>query len=220
MTDSADQWKQFSRLSKAFYLRDDVVQMARDLIGKYLFTQFDGCVTGGRIVETEAYSGRYDKACHAFLKRTKRTEIMYEDGGIAYIYLCYGIHHLFNIVTNTEGLADAILIRAVEPTTGLEKMTERRGTDKHKVLTKGPGALGQAMGFHKSQTGTSLYNSNDMWIANDPNAATPEIVTDRRVGVDYAQEDALLPWRFFEKGNRWVSKKTQQPLELMDARKG
>lgn len=207
-------WGQLPRLSLEFYTRDDVVQIARDLLGKYVFTRFDNQLTGGRIVETEAYSGRYDKACHAFLKRTKRTEIMYQTGGIAYIYLCYGIHHMFNIVTNTDGFADAVLVRAIEPVIGLETIIERRGGDKKYALTKGPGSLGHALGFRKSQTGTSLIDSNIMWLAEDPNASTIEVETDRRVGVDYAEEDALLPWRFFEKDNKWVSKKVQKPLVL------
>ncbi len=214
MTDKDPNWDQLPRLSQEFYTRDDVVQLAKDLVGKYVFTKFEDQVTGGRIIETEAYSGRYDKACHAFLKRTKRTEIMYQTGGIAYIYLCYGIHHMFNIVTNKAGLADAVLVRAIEPVMGLDRIIERRGGDKKYALTRGPGALGQALGFHKSQTGTSLIESEVMWLAEDGKSVSPKLEVDRRVGVDYAQEDALLPWRFFEKGSKWVSKKVQKPLIL------
>ena len=220
MSDTPRQWELLPKLSPDFYTRDDVVQIARDLVGKYVFTQFDHQLTGGRIVETEAYSGRFDKACHAFLKRTKRTEIMYETGGIAYIYLCYGIHHLFNIVTNREGLADAVLIRAIEPVIGLDTIIERRGGDKKYALTKGPGSLGQALGFHKSQTGTSLLDSEVMWLAEDVNAQLPELETDRRVGVDYAEEDARLPWRFFEKNSKWVSKQVQKPFVPKSHKKG
>lgn len=213
MTDPDQDWEKLPRLQLDFYTRDDVVQIARDLVGKYVFTRFNDQLTGGRIVETEAYSGRYDKACHAFLKRTKRTEIMYQTGGIAYIYLCYGIHHMFNIVTNKDGLADAVLVRAVEPVVGLKNIIERRGGDKKYALTKGPGSLGQAMGFHKSQTGTSLIESEVMWLAEDTIPSSPVLETDRRVGVDYAQEDALLPWRFFEKDSKWISKKIQKPFK-------
>ena len=113
---------EYVKIPKSFYQREDVVKIAQELLGKYIFTQVDGKVTAGMIVETEAYNGRNDKACHAFLKRTKRTEVMYQPGGLAYIYLCYGIHHLFNIVTNRSGLADAVLIRAVEPAFGLQTM--------------------------------------------------------------------------------------------------
>lgn len=214
MTEPESHWEQLPRLSLDFYNRNDVVQIARDLVGKYVFTCFGDQLTGGKIIETEAYSGRFDKACHAFLKRTQRTEIMYETGGIAYVYLCYGIHHMFNIVTNKEGLADAVLIRAIEPVIGLDVIKERRGGDKKYALTKGPGSLGQALGFHKSQTGTSLIQSNEMWLAVDPEAETPNLEIDRRVGVDYAKEDALLPWRFFEKDSKWVSKKVQKELIL------
>lgn len=218
MIETEDEWKCLPRLSLDFYTRDDVVQIAKDLVGKYVFTGFDDQLTGGKIVETEAYSGRFDKACHAYLKRTKRTDIMYRTGGIAYIYLCYGIHHMFNIVTNAEGLADAVLIRAIEPVTGLKAIIDRRGGDKKYALTRGPGSLGQALGFHKSQTGTSLIESSVMWLAADLKAVSPEIEIDRRVGVDYAQEDALLPWRFFEKDSKWVSKKVQKPLILADSK--
>ena len=214
MTDPDRDWASLPRLPLSFYTRNDVVQIARELVGKYVFTRFDGLLTGGRIVETEAYCGQTDKACHAFLKRTKRTEIMYQTGGIAYIYLCYGIHHLFNIVTNQAGLADAVLVRAIEPVVGLDVMMERRGGDKKYALTRGPGSFGQALGFHKSQTGTSLIDSAEMWLAEDSKDPIPEWVADRRVGVDYAQEDALLPWRFFEKDSRWVSKKVQKELVL------
>lgn len=220
MTEPKSQWEQLPRLSLDFYTRNDVVQIARDLVGKYVFTCFGDQFTGGKIVETEAYSGRFDKACHAFHKRTKRTEIMYQTGGVAYVYLCYGIHHMFNIVTNKEGLADAVLIRAIEPVIGLDVMINRRGGDKKYALTKGPGSLGQALGFHKSQTGTSLIGSDEMWLAENPEAQISEIETDRRVGVDYAQEDALLPWRFFEKDSKWVSKKVQKPLILENDTKG
>lgn len=200
------------RLPKSFYLGDDVVTIARSLIGKYVFTRFDDKLTGGKIVETEAYNGRTDKACHAFLKRTKRTEVLYEEGGIAYIYLCYGIHHMLNIVTNQEGLADAILIRAIEPTIGLDAMILRRSGDKGTKLTAGPGSLGQALGIHTSFTGTSLVSDSRIWISEAENEEPLAIETDRRVGVDYAGEDAMLPWRFFVKDNRWVSKKKQKDV--------
>ena len=114
-------------LNRDFYKDDDVRKVAKNLLGKVLYSDIDGTVTAGKIVETEAYSGRGDKACHAYNGRlTERTKIMYREGGCAYIYLCYGIHHLFNIVTNVEGLADAVLIRALEPVEGLEEIGMRR----------------------------------------------------------------------------------------------
>lgn len=197
------------KLSKSFYTRDDVVEVARDLLGKYLCTDIDGVFTSGKIVETEAYNGRMDKACHAFLKRTKRTEIMYQEGGIAYVYLCYGIHHLFNIVTNVEGLADAVLVRALEPMEGVEAMQQRRGSKvPYKKLTAGPGTLSQALGIHKGLLGTDLAG-NKIWLAEGAQAL--EIETDVRIGIDYAGEDALLPWRFMIKDHPFVSVKKKAP---------
>ncbi|MEQ8240745.1 MAG: DNA-3-methyladenine glycosylase [Cyclobacteriaceae bacterium] len=194
----------YAKLPRSFYLRPNVVEIAQDLLGKYLFTHKNGELTAGKIVETEAYDGRCDKACHAFLKRTKRTEIMYQEGGIAYIYLCYGIHHLFNIVTNTKGLADAVLIRGIEPVSGVEIMKERR---EGKVnLGAGPGVLAQSLAITKHQTGTDLTGT-DIWIASKNVSEVFEMVTDVRIGIGYAEEDALLPWRFYIDNNRWVSKK-------------
>src|SRR5690554_1482401 len=129
------------KLPRSFFERDDVVGITRELIGKVLCTQIDGQLTSGIIVEAEAYNGREDRACHAYPNiRTERTSIIYEAPGFAYVYLCYGIHHLFNIVTNKEGLADAILVRGVEPLDGIDIMLERRGKEKlHPTLTNGPG---------------------------------------------------------------------------------
>jgi len=194
----------YVKIPKSFYQREDVVKIARELLGKYLFTKIDGVLTGGRIVETEAYNGRTDKASHAFQKRTKRTETMYQSGGIAYVYLCYGIHHLFNIVTNQTGLADAVLVRAVEPIVGMDTMFERYGGQKTKV-SDGPGKLSKALGITTHQNGTDL--SGDMiYLATHINEKRPKIASDTRIGVGYAEEDALLPWRFYITENQWVSK--------------
>lgn len=196
------------KLEREFYTREDVVEVAKDLIGKYLFTQINGLLSAGRIVETEAYNGRTDRACHAHLnRRTKRTEIMYAEGGLAYVYLVYGLHNLFNIVTNKEGYADAVLVRAIEPVTGIELMQERRNLFSLKPqLTAGPGITSQALGITKKHYGTDL-TQNTIWLEDRGKlAAKEEIIARPRVGVAYAQEDALLPWRFSIKGNRWVSK--------------
>jgi DNA-3-methyladenine glycosylase len=202
--------QKYEKLSRSFYLQPDVVEIAQQLLGKVLVSTLGGNMTAGRIVETEAYDGRRDKACHAFLKRTRRNQVMYQKGGIAYIYLCYGIHHLFNIVTNEEGLADAVLIRAVEPLEGMEIMQQRRNKPL-KQATSGPGKLSEAMGIITDFTGTDL-TSDLIWIGYEQNLATFEVEIDRRVGVDYAEEDALLPWRFFIKGNPWVSKQKQKDV--------
>lgn len=200
----------YEKLPQSFYLRPDVVMIARELLGKYLFTNIGGNLTAGKIVETEAYNGRNDRACHAFLKRTKRTRVMYEGGGRAYIYLCYGIHHLFNIVTNEEQMADAVLIRAVEPILGQEVMQLRRGEKvKFQKLTAGPGTLSQALGIHKDYTGADL-TADTIWLAQG-HGEDFEIATDRRVGVDYAGQDALLPWRFMIKDHPFISVKKRNP---------
>lgn len=191
-----------------FYQRDDVVQISRDLLGKVLCTEIeDSVLTAGIITETEAYRGRDDKACHAHGKRTKRTEIMYHEGGKAYVYLCYGIHHLFNIVTNTEGVADAILIRAIKPVEGGELMLKRRGKDQVKPeLTAGPGRLSQSLGITTEYYGLDLTAKNSIWVEDRGHAVEPkDIKITPRIGVDYAGEDAKRPWRFFLKDSRWVS---------------
>ena len=145
------------KLPVEFYQREDVVQIAKDLLGKVLVTYWNGERTVGRIVETEAYAGQLDKASHAYKGRTKRTEIMFGEGGKAYIYLCYGIHQMFNIVTNVHGTPHAILIRAVEPIEGHAIMLQRTGKKVADYsLTRGPGNVGKAFGFHTTQNGYSL----------------------------------------------------------------
>lgn len=164
--------------------------------------------TGGRVVETEAYSGIGDRACHAHLnRRTKRTEIMYHAGGVAYVYLVYGLHALFNIVTNEAGRADAVLIRAIEPTEGVEEMMRRRQLPRPEPkLTAGPGIMCQALGITTAHYGTDL-TGNQIWVEDRlENVAEDAIIASPRVGVDYAGEDALLPWRFRIKGSPWTSK--------------
>lgn len=192
-------------LSKTYFENPDVVYLSKDLIGKQLTTQIDGVVTSGIITETEAYAGQGDKACHAHLGRfTQRTKVMYEAGGIAYVYLCYGIHHLFNIVTNTQGNADAILIRAIEPTQGIDIMQQRRGKSKvDKSLTSGPGNVTKALGITKTHNTLSVIG-NDIWI-EDLGEKVSKIIETTRIGIDYAEEDAELPWRFYSKDSRFVS---------------
>jgi len=194
-------------LSKTYFENPDVVALAKDLIGKRLNTFSDGVLTAGIITETEAYAGKGDKACHAHLGRfTKRTQVMYESGGIAYVYLCYGIHHLFNIVTNTNGNADAILIRAIEPTQGLQKMLERRNRQKlEKSLTSGPGNVTKALGITKSHNTKSVLGQ-EIWIDN-PGIKIESIVETTRIGIDYAEEDANLPWRFYKQDSKYISVK-------------
>lgn len=183
-------------MPESFYANPDVVDVSRQLIGKRLCTFFDGNFASGIITETEAYCGRNDKACHANNGlRTERTEVMYGKPGHAYIYLCYGIHHLFNVVTNREGLADAVLIRSIKPSEGVDVIQERRNYRPQKELTNGPGKLSQALGLHKQFSGTDLY-TNPVWI-EETGFSFSEINTSQRIGVEYAGEDAKRPWRFF-----------------------
>jgi len=187
-----------------------VVFLARDLIGKKIVSMVGDQLTSGIITETEAYRGVDDKACHAHLGRfTERTRVMYEPGGVAYVYLCYGIHNLFNIITNTNEQADAILIRAVEPIDGIEVMLERRGKEKlDKSLTAGPGNFSKAFGLDRSHYGADL-TGDQVWIEMEEEYRFREsdIATSKRVGIDYAGEDKDLPWRFYLNKSRFVSKR-------------
>jgi len=195
-------------LPQSFYTRKNVVQIAKQLLGKVLVTEFGGIKTSGIIVETEAYEGASDKASHAFgNRRTNRTETMYNKGGVAYVYLCYGIHHLFNVVTNIKDIPHAVLIRAIEPMEGIETMLQRRKKEKlDRTLTSGPGALSQALGIHTRHTGYSLSGPEVYIEDRGIKLPSKDIIATTRVGVAYAAEDAYLPYRFSIKGNVYVSK--------------
>ena len=190
-------------LDESFYLRGNVVKVARELLGKILFTNIRGEVTSGLIVETEAYS-QQERGCHAFNGMTARNKVMFKAGGIAYVYLCYGVHHLFNIVTNVDGVADAVLIRAIEPLTGEEYMLRRTKAESSNRISSGPGKLAKAMGIDRSFNGKYL-GSEDVWV-EDVGRVVHKIKASKRIGLDFAGRDALLPWRFTIQGNRWVSK--------------
>lgn len=196
------------KLPYSFYQQDNVIDLAVALLGKQLFTFVDGELTGGTIVETEAYNGVIDKASHAYNNRfTTRTSTMYEAGGISYVYLCYGIHHLFNVVTAGKNTPHAVLIRGLEPTAGIPAMLERRKmTRLAGRITAGPGALAQALGINKSLNAKDLLGE-EIWIEdNGIYFPSDQIVASPRVGVDYAEDHALLPWRFYLRGNQYVSK--------------
>ena len=200
------------RLDPAFYRRSDVVGIARALLGRYLVTAFDGQPTAGRIVETEAYRAPDDKACHAHCNRfTKRTQVMFEAGGIAYVYLCYGIHHLFNVVTGAEGQAHAVLIRAVEPADNVARMLQRRRLDQpQRRLCAGPGVLSQALGITTDANGASLTAPDSLiWIEDRGDCPSETAIASApRIGIGYAEECAAWPWRFFIKENKWVSRRS------------
>lgn len=196
------------KLEKDFYLREDVVQISRELLGKYLFTKIDGKISAGIITETEAYAGISDRASHAYNnRRTNRTEIMFAAGGVSYVYLCYGIHHLFNVVTSFKDEPHAVLIRAIQPAEGIKIILERRKLEPSKTnmeqvlsgkrkIAGGPGTVSQALGIHTRHTGLDLTD-NTIWIEDKGiHVKAKDIVAGPRVGVDYAGADAKLPYRF------------------------
>lgn len=190
------------KLPIAFYLDPDVVGIAQRLLGKLLMTKIGGRVTGGVIVETEAYRAPEDRASHAYnMRRTPRNEAMFRRGGIAYVYRCYGMHNLFNVVTNSAEVPHGVLVRAIRPLKGLKTMLERRGkTSCDRTLTSGPGSVTRALGIDVVHNMTPL-NSSIIWIADDGLVvSSKEVVVGPRVGIDYAGADALLPWRF-----RWLA---------------
>ncbi len=195
-------------LEPEFYLRNDVVAVARDLLGKVLVTVSQGVLTSGIITETEAYQGVTDRASHASGGRfTQRTEVMYRNGGTAYVYLCYGIHSLFNVVTNRNGIPHAVLIRSIVPYSGIETMLARVGKKAPaKDMGNGPGKVSKLLGIHYNISGLPLTDNgkdddrtNDFLIRIEQGPTTPEkndIEVSTRIGVDYAGDDAFLPFRF------------------------
>ncbi len=197
------------KLSIKFYESTDVVQVAKDLLGKIVVTQIDGKKTSGRIVETEAYVAFTDKASHAYNgRRTPRNEHMYATAGTAYIYICYGMHQMLNVVTNKKEIPDAVLIRAIEPIEGIAVMLARTGKVKlDNTLTRGPGNAAKALGIFKLHSGLHL-RGNQIYLAEDKdsNPMPGQIAASKRIGVDSAGSDALLPYRFYLKGNPYVSR--------------
>lgn len=188
-------------LDRSYYLQENVVRIARDLLGKVIVTGKGRERTSGIISETEAYAGQGDRASHAFGgRRTPRNEVMYKKGGVAYVYRCYGIHNLFNVVTNAEGVPHAILIRAVEPLEGGMIMRLRRGPSgkqfKSGTLSGGPGTLTTALAIDLAHNGADLISGTIR--IEDAGLSVPDrsILVGPRVGVEYAKEDALLPYRF------------------------
>jgi len=186
------------KLQQQFYVREDVVQISKDLLGKVLCTRLDGHLTKAIITETEAYAGEGDKASHAYGgRRTKRTEPIYGQGGTAYVYLCYGIHHMFNVVTNEADTPHAVLIRAGMPLEGTSVMKKRRKKkNMNKPLLTGPGSLAQALGITTDLTGISLLEDK-VWIEEHGlSVQTEEVAVGPRIGIDYADQDSSLPYRF------------------------
>lgn len=203
------------KLPKEYYRHPDVIFLSRDLLGKFLLTNFDDILTGGMIVETEAYRAPEDRASHAYgCRRTKRNETMYWEGGTCYVFTCYGIHSLFNIVTNEPDIPHAVLIRAILPEIGVDDMLKRRGkAHLDKTVAGGPGALTQALGINTTHNGINLTGTQ-IWL-EDRGIIIDEtmIVASPRVNIDYAGEDALLPWRF-----RIIQEKLNTPTQFFDCK--
>ena len=185
------------KLPKQFYSDSNTITIARKLIGKHLVTNINGKVCGGIIAETEAYHGVTDKASHAYGgRKTTRTEVMFREGGIAYVYFSYGMHHLFNVVTGKAGDPKAVLIRGIIPNRGIDTILRRRKqTQINPKLVNGPAKLCQALGISLEHNKISLL-SNIVWIEDGREIEKKEIIITKRVGVDYAEADAALPYRF------------------------
>lgn len=197
----------YRKLAASFYLHDDVLWVARNLLGKLLCTHIDGLFCCGRIVETEAYNGVGDKASHAYGgRRTARTDVMFREGGLAYVYLCYGIHHMFNVVSAGADHPHATLVRAIEPVEGKEEMLSRSGKKKwDHSIGSGPGNVCKAMGIRTSHTGQSLQGDL-IWLADDGYRVDEAgVARTPRIGVDYAGEDAKRLYRFIITASPFVS---------------
>ncbi|NOT35841.1 MAG: DNA-3-methyladenine glycosylase [Saprospiraceae bacterium] len=198
-----------SILPHSFYLNDDVCFIAKSLLGKILETNINGVITSGYIVETEAYRGPDDRASHSFNnRRTPRNESMYQSGGYSYVYICYGIHFLFNVVTAKKDTAHAVLIRALEPIEGSAEMLKRRSLKtESNLVTKGPGSLSQALGITKSYDSVCLFSlqSPVRILESDKNFDPSMIGISTRIGVESSQEAASYPWRYFIKNSKFVS---------------
>ncbi|MEP7165110.1 MAG: DNA-3-methyladenine glycosylase [Ferruginibacter sp.] len=196
------------KLPVDFYEREDVVSIAMELLGKIVLTNIDDKITSGRIVETEAYVANTDRASHSFGgRRTPKNEHMYCKAGTSYIYICYGMHQMLNVVTNKKNIPDAVLVRAIEPIDGIETMLKRTGKPVfNNTLTRGPGNVGKALGLSKKYSGKDLQES-EIYIYHDKESNIPEklIGASKRIGVDSAGADALLPYRFYIRGNKFVS---------------
>lgn len=195
------------KLPLKFYQQTNVIKVARQLIGKIVRTDIDGLRTSGRIVETEAYVALTDKASHSFNgKRTARNEHMYAAPGTAYVYICYGMHQMLNVVTNEKDIPDAVLIRAVEPVDGIDIMLKRTGKPApDNSLTRGPGNVAKALGIHKIHSGLLLLDDKITILDDELKINHNLIGASKRIGVESAGADGLLPYRFYLKGNKFVS---------------
>ncbi len=195
------------RLNREFYMKD-AVTAGKELLGKIIVKKrADGKIFSGRITEVEAYMGAVDKASHSYgNRRTKRTEVMYKEGGYSYVFLIYGMYECFNVTVSDEGKPEAVLIRGVEPLENREIMQAERKVKKEKDISNGPGKLTKALGITREDNGTDLVTSDVIWLEDD-GYIVKDVVETTRIGIDYAEEDALKPWRFYIKDSIFVSKK-------------
>ena len=192
---------------KAAFFQGDTVEVARKLLGSLLLHRTPEGVTGGMIVETEAYVGAVDKACHAYKGRSPRTEIMFREGGLAYVYLIYGMYYCFNAVTGPAGEGNAVLVRALEPIFGLELMQRRRKTRYTENLCAGPGKVCQALAIGKKEYGMDLCaEDSPLRILPYRQYTDCQIIASPRVNVAYAEEAAAWLWRFSVATNPFVSR--------------
>ena len=202
------EYASLKKLPRKFYTRD-VLTVAKELLGKILVKKENGLTISGIIVEVEAYDGEIDEAAHTYIGRTKRNEIMFGTGGFFYVYFTYGAHFCCNIVTGIEGKGTAVLIRAVEPLEGEKIMIKNRfGRDlkneKEKFnLTSGPGKVCQAFSITKEHYGIDL-TGNEIFIINSGMLNEDEIGVSQRIGI---KKSVHLPWRFFIKNNKYISRK-------------
>lgn len=195
------------RIERKFYMRD-AVTVGKDILGKIIVKKTaDGRIMSGRITEVEAYMGITDKASHSYGgRRTKRTEVMYKEGGYSYVFLIYGMYECFNVTVGREGDPQAVLIRGVEPLENKNFMWEKRKVKKEKDISNGPGKLTKALGITREDNGADLIAGENLWLEDD-GYKVKDIVETTRIGIDYAEEDALKPWRFYIKDSIFVSKK-------------
>ncbi len=195
------------RLNREFYMKD-AVTAGKELLGKIIVKKrADGKIFSGRITEVEAYMGAVDKASHSYgNRRTKRTEVMYKEGGYSYVFLIYGMYECFNVTVSDEGKPEAVLIRGVEPLENREIMQAERKVKKEKDISNGPGKLTKALGITREDNGADLVTSDVIWLEDD-GYIVKDVVETTRIGIDYAEEDALKPWRFYIKDSIFVSKK-------------
>ena len=199
---------QYKILPKSFFTRPDTLQIAKELLGKTLLVLGeDGYWSGGIITEVEAYLGAKDKACHAYnYRKTKRNKVMFQEGGVAYIYFCYGMYDMLNFVTNIEGEPEAILIRAIKPTINIDVILKRRNQKKlTPKVSAGPGRLTKALNITRKYNGEPL-SGNKIFVLNNENISEENIIATPRIGINYAQEDRNKPYRFYIKNEEFVSK--------------